>query len=86
MSTEGVKPESRLPKTGSVPVPKIKKGVGVFLKEALAEMKKVVWPTKRESTRLTYVVFAVCGMVIVFLFGLSIIIEMIFGQLIRKGA
>jgi len=86
MSKEGVNPENRLPKAGSVPVPKLKKGVGPFIKDALAEMKKVVWPTKREATRLSYVVFAVCGLVIVFLFGLSIIIEMLLGQILRRGA
>ncbi|MBL8048225.1 MAG: preprotein translocase subunit SecE [Chthonomonas sp.] len=65
-------------KAGSVPVPKMKKGVGTFMREAMAEMKKVNWPTKKETTRLTGVVFAVCFSIIIFLFVLSVVFEQVF--------
>lgn len=60
---------------GRVAVPNVKKGLVPFLKDSFGEMKKVTWATKQETTRLTLVVFAVCGMVIAFLFGLSWVLE-----------
>lgn len=72
-------------KASAVPVPKMKKGLGVFMREAMAEMKKVSWPTKKETTRLTGVVFAVCFSVIAFMFVLSVVFEQIF-KIISGGA
>lgn len=34
-------------------------GVGQFIRDTRAELKKVVWPTREEATRLTLVVLAV---------------------------
>ena len=73
------------PKPSSVPVPKMKKGFGGFWKEAMAEMKKVHWPTRAETTRLTGVVFAVCIAVIVFLYGLGMVCDSVFSIITEAG-
>ncbi len=38
-----------------------------FLGEVKAELKKVTWPTRRETINSTYIVLAVVGVVSVFL-------------------
>ncbi|MCE9558243.1 MAG: preprotein translocase subunit SecE [Armatimonadetes bacterium] len=73
-----------MPKAGSIPIPKIKKGLRVFMREAFAEMKKVHWPTKHETTRLTNVVYLVCVMVVAFLFTISLVLEALFNALMGK--
>jgi len=44
-----------------------------FLKETADELKKVVWPTKQEVIRLTFVVITVSLIVGLFLGGLDFI-------------
>ena len=44
--------------SGAVATPKFKRGLKGFLTETRREMKKVVWPTRRETTRLTLIVLA----------------------------
>lgn len=50
-----------------------------FLTEARNELKKVVWPTKREMVNLTAVVVAVSLLVGLFLTG----VDFIFSRLIK---
>ncbi|MGV3614910.1 MAG: preprotein translocase subunit SecE [Fimbriimonas sp.] len=63
---------------GGVPTPKMSRGPKAFLNEVGRELKKVSWPTKAETNRLTGVVLTVCvlaGAVLSgmgFLFGLVI--------------
>jgi preprotein translocase subunit SecE len=40
-----------------------------FAKEAVRETKKVVWPTRREATQITGIVFAFVLVMAVFLWG-----------------
>ena len=47
------------PEGGSLPLPKSKRGLKGFYNEVMREMKKVNWPTKAETNRLTGVVLAV---------------------------
>jgi preprotein translocase subunit SecE len=42
----------------SIATPKFKRGFKGFLTDTGREMKKVSWPTKKESTRLTVVVLS----------------------------
>lgn len=53
---KGLKPNA------SLPTPKIKKSRGIkgFLTDVGREMKKVSWPTRQETNRLTGVVLVVC--------------------------
>ena len=44
-----------------------------FLRETQDELKKVVWPTKQETVRLTLVVIAVSLLVGLFLGGLDFV-------------
>ena len=71
-------------KAGSLPIPKSKRGLKGFLSEVGREMKKVSWPTRPETTRLTLVVLTVCGIVVVTLTVMSYVFEVI-TNLITKG-
>lgn len=51
---EGQKP--KLP--SSVATPKFKRGLKGFMADTSREMKKVNWPTKKETNRLTFVVLS----------------------------
>ena len=48
-------------------------------------MKKVNWPTKPETNRLTGVVFAVCFIIGIILFVLSVVFDH-FVSLVTKGS
>ncbi|WP_373779243.1 preprotein translocase subunit SecE [Glaesserella sp.] len=53
------------------------KAIG-FIKEARQELRKVVWPTRQESTQTTLIVVAVCVLVALALWGIdSIIVSII---------
>jgi preprotein translocase SecE subunit len=54
--------EPRKPQ-GSVPIPRSKRGLKGFISEVGREMKKVSWPTRAETNRLTGVVLGVCILV-----------------------
>jgi preprotein translocase SecE subunit len=58
---------SQTPKTGSVPVPRMRRGVKGFYRDVVREMKHVTWPKPHETTRLTGVVLVVCALIIVLL-------------------
>lgn len=55
----------------NIPSPKVRRGPKGFLTDTRAELKKVTWPTRGETNRLTGVVLAVCIMCVLFLYGLS---------------
>lgn len=71
-------------KAGAPPTPKLKRGLKGFFNEVSREMKKVSWPTKAETNRLTGVVLAVCGIVVVFLSVLGWVFDVLI-SLITKG-
>ena len=51
-----------------------------FIREVVSELKKVVWPTREEATRLTIMVFVVAGTVGILLG----VIDIGFSLLVRK--
>ena len=55
----------------------------IFLKEVLEELKKVVWPTREEVIRLTFVVIAVSLVVGLFLGGIDFILVKITQVLLK---
>jgi preprotein translocase subunit SecE len=69
----------------SIPTPKIRRGWKGFFNEVGREMKKVSWPTKAETNRLTGVVFAVCFIICGILFVLSFVFEHLI-KLITTGS
>jgi preprotein translocase subunit SecE len=79
------KDSSKAPKGGSVPIPKMNRGVKGFYRDVVREMKHVNWPTRKETTRLTGVVLGVCGLIIVYLFAASKAFETIIGIVLGGG-
>ena len=60
------------------PVPKMKGGLGKYLKEVGVEMRRVIWPTRAETIRLTIMVLLVCVLFVVYLYAASTIIHYLF--------
>ena len=54
-----------------------------FFREARDELKKVVWPTKQEVIRLTFVVITVSLIVGIFLGGLDFVFVKIIGTIVK---
>jgi preprotein translocase SecE subunit len=54
--------EPRKPQ-GTLPIPRSRRGLRGFYNEVLREMKKVSWPTRAETNRLTGVVLGVCFLI-----------------------
>lgn len=69
----------------SLPLPKMKRGIKGFYRDIVAEMKKVNWPTRQETVRLSGVVLAVCLMVIVILYLLTLVFGALFDVFFRGG-
>jgi preprotein translocase subunit SecE len=59
----------------SVATPKFNRGIRGFFAEVGREMRKVNWPPRSETTRLTGIVLAVCGMVVIFM----VVLNYVFG-------
>ena len=77
--------EPKQPRTGGAPpTPKMRRGLKTYLSEVGREMKKVSWPTKKETNRLTGVVMIVCLIVMVILLALGRVFEFLI-DLISKG-
>lgn len=71
-------------RSGALPIPKSKRGLKGFFLEVGREMKKVSWPSRAETNRLTGVVLAVCGLVVAILAAMSFVFETMV-NLITKG-
>lgn len=69
----------------SIPTPKSRRGMKGFFNEVGREMKKVTWPTRKETTRLTLVVFSVCTIIVLVLYVLSFVFEHMV-NLLTRGA
>ena len=53
-----------------------------FAKESVRETKKVVWPTRKEATQITLIVFAFVVVMAIFLWGTDKILEFVLYDLI----
>jgi preprotein translocase subunit SecE len=71
-----------LAKKAQSKVVKAKKSRFAFIRDIYDELRKVVWPTRREAIRLTLMVLAVCVSVGIFLgaldYGFSELITKVF--------
>lgn len=74
------------PKAAAVPIPRSRRGLKGFLAEVGREMKKVNWPSKAETNRLTGVVFAVCFLVGAILLALSFVFDTLVSIITKGGA
>ena len=66
---------------GNLPIPKSRRGIKGFYHEVIREMKKVTWPTKSETNRLTGVVMAVTILSVAVLTGLGIVFNTLINML-----
>ncbi len=57
-----------------------------FFKEAVAELRKVVWPTKKQAIRLTLIVIGVVIVTALFLGGFDLIFSRIIRFIILKSS
>ena len=62
-----------------------RRGVQGYFQELRAEIKRVTWPTPRETTRLTGVVGVVCGIIVGLLLALSIIADFLLNFIVKGG-
>ncbi len=69
---------------GSLPIPKSKRGMKGFFSEVQREMKKVSWPTRAETNRLTFVVLSVCAGLVVLFTSMSFLFDNVV-NLLTKG-
>ncbi|MCC2958410.1 preprotein translocase subunit SecE [Massilia sp. IC2-477] len=53
-----------------------------FAKESVRETKKVVWPTRREATQITGIVFAFVVVTAIFLWGTDKVLEFVLYDLV----
>lgn len=65
-------------------MPKVNRGFKHFWTEVVRELKKVNWPSRRETTRLTGVVLAVCVLISAILYGMSFVAATLL-QILQKG-
>jgi preprotein translocase subunit SecE len=61
-------------------------GIVRTFREVRSEMKKVVWPTREETTRLTIVVIAISVVISVILFSADAVFQFLILQLQRVVA
>lgn len=73
------------PTPALMPMPKFGKGPRAFYRDVVREMKHVSWPSQKDTTRLTGVVFAVCGLVAILLLVLSLGFEQLLKVFVTGG-
>ena len=56
-----------------------------FLSESRFELRKVVWPTRQETTRTMWVVFAVVILISLMLAGMDLVIQWVVKWLLGNG-
>ncbi len=57
---------------------------GLFVRQVVAELRKVVWPTRQEAMRLTWVVIAVVIIISLILAGFDAVIQVAIKWLLRQ--
>jgi preprotein translocase SecE subunit len=75
--------ETKKAPTASLPQPDTKGGIGPFFRSLQQEVKKIIWPTRKETTRLANTVVGVCVLLVGILTVLSLIIEFVFRGILR---
>jgi preprotein translocase subunit SecE len=57
----------------------------LYARESVAEAKKVVWPTRKETTQITGVVFVFVFVLALFLWGVDSLLSWAFHALLGRG-
>jgi preprotein translocase subunit SecE len=68
-----------------VPMPDMRRGIKGYFQDVGREMRKVIWPSRAETARLTYVVIAVCVIFVLYLFLFGEVVQLIINGLLGKG-
>lgn len=68
--------------SGQPPVPRSPRGIKSFFADVVREMKKVTWPTRSETNRMTGIVLAVCALVVGILTIMNIVADTLVGILV----
>jgi preprotein translocase subunit SecE len=63
------------------PAKKQPRGIRLFFRETVGELRKVSWPTRKEALGLTYVVVIVMIIMAIFLGGIDFVFFRLFGLL-----
>jgi preprotein translocase subunit SecE len=79
------KAASKKRKAGSKGKRRKENAVVRYLRETLAELKKVAWPTRQEATRLTLIVLATTVAMSAFLGIVDLLSTQLFSALIGSG-
>ena len=67
----------------SIPIPKSRRGFRTFWAEVGRELKKVNWPSRAETNRLTGTVLAICLLLITVLAGMHFVFHQVIEILTR---
>lgn len=68
-----------------LPIPNTKRGMNSFFQGVKREMRKVSWPTYKETNRLFGVVLAVCFLLAGVMTVLGFAFDAIIGILVKRG-
>ena len=58
--------------------------VAQYLSESKVELKKITWPTRKETTKLTVIVVIFSGIVAIFLGGIDYLLSKLMEFLLKK--
>lgn len=62
---------------GKVPVPDMRRGIRGFFEDVKRELKRVIWPSRSDTVRLTGTVLIVCVLFILYLWTVGYIVDVI---------
>ena len=56
-----------------------------YIKDSVAEIKKVVWPSRNDTVRMTMFVIAFTCVFAIFIYGIDTLIGIVFNYILVKG-
>ena len=56
-----------------------------YIKDSVAEVKKVVWPSRSDTVRMTMFVIAFTCVFAIFIYGVDTLIGIVFNYILVKG-
>nr|WP_314486380.1 preprotein translocase subunit SecE [uncultured Kingella sp.] len=56
-----------------------------YIKDSVAEIKKVVWPSRNDTVRMTMFVIAFTCVFTIFIYGVDTLIGIVFNYILVKG-
>jgi preprotein translocase SecE subunit len=62
---------------GKVPVPDMRRGIRGFFEDVKRELKRVIWPSRTDTVRLTGTVLIVCVLFILYLWTVGYVVDVL---------